>query len=158
VKHTAVSICFHVSFDIFKIVTPQYFSIHSTLHCTLQDFKSKQHYNCSSLITSFSCIITTIDLLGFDVYLPNSNQKRIQIICHVNMFTPWQKERTLEGLRVGQFAYKANTNRPILLFFYHPISLRRMWFIMHGKTMETKQCIIVFCLIVFVCFLNYIFE
>jgi len=49
----------------------------------------------------------TIDLLGFDVYLPNSNHKRIQIICHVDKFTLLHKERILEGLRIGQFVYEA---------------------------------------------------
>jgi len=37
-----------------------------------------------------------IDLLGFDVYLPNSHHKRIQIICHVDKFTLWHKERILD--------------------------------------------------------------
>jgi len=52
-------------------------------------------------------VATIADLLAFDVYLPISNRTRIQIICHVDtLFTPWQKERTLEGLQDGRFAYK----------------------------------------------------
>jgi len=47
-----------------------------------------------------------LDLLGFDVYLLSSNHSRIQIICHVDNFTLWHKERTLQGMRVRQFATK----------------------------------------------------
>jgi len=49
----------------------------------------------------------SIDLLGFDVCFPYSNHTRIQMICHVDKFTLWHKEKTLEELRVGQFEYDA---------------------------------------------------
>jgi len=46
------------------------------------------------------------NLFTFNVYLPNSNHTRIQIICHVDKLTLWHNERTHKGLRVGQFAHE----------------------------------------------------
>jgi len=43
-----------------------------------------------------------------DVYSHNSNHTRNEIICHVDTFTLWHKERTLKGLWIGQFAYEAD--------------------------------------------------
>jgi len=51
---------------------------------------------------------SSIDLIRFDVYFPNSIHTRIQITCDVYKSTLWHKERTLEELRIGQFAYVAN--------------------------------------------------
>jgi len=58
--------------------------------------------------SSFKSIIMIIDLIHFDVYFPNSIHTRIQITCDVDKSTLWHKERTLEGLWIGQFAYIAN--------------------------------------------------
>jgi len=62
-------------------------------------------------------IAQTIDLLGFDVYLPNSNHSRI---CHVDKLTLPHKEKTLGGLRIGQFAYEAEE------VYYKPKVLARL--------------------------------
>jgi len=73
---------------------------HPTSKQGLSHVSSKWHpltNSCSNLI----------DLLGFDVYLPNSHHMKIQIICHVDKFTLGHKVRTLERLQVRQFAYGA---------------------------------------------------
>jgi len=56
----------------------------------------------------FRPFLLLIDFFRIGVYLPNSNHTRIEIICPVDTFTLWYKERTLKGLRSGQFSYKAD--------------------------------------------------